>query len=105
MLGLLRRLCSLLSHLFFRVTPIPSTVTREPLEVSEEPWNKSGGADWDGGGDWEPFTVQVVPHDPPPSAASVEAQEESQPDIDLFSDMTPVFKKPTMVLYTFIVCI
>lgn len=97
MLGFLRRLCSLLSHWFFRTAARPSTVTREAQEVSEEPWS-SGGAEWDGGGDWEPFTVQVVPHDPPPPSAE-QLPEESQPEIDLFSDMTPVFKKPTMVLY------
>ncbi len=102
MLGFLRRLCSLLSQFFFRATARPSPVSREATEVSEEPWNAAAGADWDGGGDWEPFTVQVVPHDPvlPPQSGggALEQQDSSTtPEMDLFSDMTPVFRKPTMV--------
>ncbi len=90
MLGLLRRLCSLLSNLLFRAAR-PSSVPASSGAV-EEPWTNT---EWDGGGDWEPFTVQVIPNDP----QTQEEQEDDQapPEVDLFSDMQPVFKKPTMV--------
>ncbi len=96
MLGLLRRLCSLISHLLFRSAPESSV---PPSSGAEEPWTNT---EWDGGGDWEPFTVQVIPHDPPLQTQEEQASQPPAPEVDLFSDMQPVFKKPTMV--TTILC-
>jgi len=80
-LGLLRRLCSLIASLFVRA-PVSSSQSKPEPEGSETQTNWSG---WNEESQWEPFTVEVIPNDEPPR------------EPDLFGDMEPVFKKPTMV--------
>ena len=63
-----------------------------PIAPSEEDW---GGVGWDQeGGDWEPFSVKVVPN--VQEEQQVDASRE-QAETDLFSDMEPVFRKSTKV--------
>ena len=102
MLGLLRRFCSFLVHLALKVVRsfgASKTSSRSVLPQQEETQGNDQWAagEWDqGGGEWEPFTVQVVSHESPTDEPTTAPIEEPT-DIDLFSDMQPVFKKPTRV--------
>ena len=102
MLALLRRFCSFLVYLVLRVFRsfgASKTSSRSVLPQREEVQGNDqwGASEWDqGGGEWEPFTVQVVPHESPADEPTTTPTEEPA-NVDLFSDMQPVFKKPTRV--------
>ena len=102
MLVLLKRFCSFLVYLALKVVKsfgASKTSSRSVLPQQEKAQGNDqwAASEWDqGGGEWEPFTVQVVSHESPTDEPSTAPVEEST-EVDLFSDMHPVFKKPTRV--------
>lgn len=97
MLGILRRCCSFLVQFVMRlVRPFKSSkVPPIPAAPSQEDW---GGVGWDQeGDDWEPFSVRVVPNEKCDQDEQEVDVPREQPETDLFSDMEPVFRKPTKV--------